>query len=62
MRVGQSKKEPLIPSGEKPEIRVKETVVVSERSYMGVRYSWRYLEFLYGCKRPVEISKIYLWV
>ena len=48
-------------------------MVVSERSCMGVRDPWRYPEFMYGCKRPVEmflcgckrpveISRISVWV
>ena len=29
---------------------------------MGVRDLGSYSEFLYGCKRPVELSKISVWV
>ena len=29
---------------------------------MGVRDPWRYPEFLCGFKRPVEISRISVWV
>ena len=29
---------------------------------MGVRDPWRYPEFLCVCERPVEISRIYVWM
>ena len=29
---------------------------------VGVRDMWRYPKFLCGCKRPVDISKISVWV
>ena len=60
--LGEARKGLLIPSDEKPGIRVKETTIVSERSCMGVRDPWRNPEFLCGCKRPVEISRISVWV
>ena len=41
-----------------PEVRVKGPAVVSERSFVGVRDPGRYPEFLCGCKRPGEISRI----
>ena len=47
--LGETRRGPLIPSGEKPGIRVKET-----RGSIG--------KVLYGCKRPVEISRISVWV
>ena len=29
---------------------------------VGVRDPWRYTEFLCGCERPMEISRIYVWM
>ena len=47
--LGEARRGPLIPSGEKPGIRVKET----QGSIRKV---------LYRCKIPLEISKISMWV
>ena len=47
--LGEARRGLLVPSGEKPGIRVKET-----------RGSIR--KVMYGCKRPVEISRISVWV
>ena len=47
--LGKARRGSLIPSSEKPGIRMKET-----------RGSIR--KVLCGCKRPMEISRIYVWV
>ena len=47
--LGKARRGSLIPKGDKPEVRVKET-----------RGSTR--KVLYGCKRPGEISRISVWV
>ena len=47
--LGEARREMLIPSGEKPGIRVKETCGSIRK-------------VLYGGKRPVEITRISVWV
>ena len=47
--LGKARRGPLIPQGEKPEVRVKDT-----------RGSIR--KVLCGCKRPREVSRISMWV
>ena len=47
--LGEARKGSLILSGEKPGIRVKETCCSIRK-------------VLCGCKRPVEISRISVWV
>ena len=36
---------------------VRDLLYYPKRFCMGVRDSWRYPKFLYGCKRPAEMSK-----
>ena len=47
--LGEARRGPLIPLGENPGIRVKETCGSIRK-------------VLDGCKRPVEISRISVWV
>ena len=47
--LGEAKRGPLIPSGEKPGIRVKETRGSIQK-------------VLCGCERPGKISRISMWV
>ena len=55
--LGKAKKGSLIPLGEKPGVRLKETRGDVPNFCVGVRDPGRDPEFLYGCKRPKEISR-----
>ena len=60
--LGKARRGPLIPKGEKPGVRVKETRGIIRNFCVGVRDPWSYPKSLCGCKRPVEKSKISVWV
>ena len=60
--LGKSRRGSLIPSSEKPGVRVKETRGSIRNFCEGVRDPWSYPKFLCGCKRPVELSEISVWV
>ena len=60
--LGKARRGSLIHSGEKPGIRVRETRGSIRKVLVGVRDPGRYPEFLCGCKRPGEISRISVWV
>ena len=60
--LGKARRGSLIPSGEKPGVRVKETRGSIRKSCVGVRDLGRYPKFLCGCKRPGEISQIFVWM
>ena len=60
--LGKARRGSLIPSCEKLGVRVKETCGEIRNFCVGVRDPGSDPEFLCGCKKPEELSRISVWV